>query len=96
MNKIIVSSKYFEKKLNLLKSKMQGDPIRVIGEKNILSFHPCDIQFDCELQNNFDLPLYARSVDRLLKILKLLDDQPIVISFDDSETFNVRIHECIV
>ncbi len=105
MNKIIFSSKTLLSTLNKIKEK-EGEmyisnPFRLIakdGEINFSSYktdqHITEIY--CEPKHNFDVPIYKSTADRLIKILQLLEDQPITISFDDSETFNVKIHECIV
>jgi len=42
------------------------------------------------------VPLYKSTIERLIKLLSLLDEQPITISFKDNELFNVSIHEAVV
>ncbi len=49
-----------------------------------------------ETKSDFSVRLYKPSIKRFIKILRLLDEQPLTIELCDSERFGIIIKEAIV
>jgi hypothetical protein len=47
-------------------------------------------------KKDFTVPLYYKTIERLKRLLMLIDEQPFNIELTDSETFNVKICEAYV
>ena len=96
-NKVIVSSLYLLRVMQYLKTKVTDEFIIATAKKdNNISFSGTDMKINCYCLNDFEVPLYKSTIERLIKLLSLLDEQPITISFKDNELFNVSIHEAVV
>lgn len=95
MNKIITNSRYFLKQLEVI-DKFQFVSVQMFASKKDTRLEFDIIKMDCECQNDFELPLYKKSITKLIKHLRLIEEQPITLQFTDSELFNVKICEMIV
>lgn len=94
MGKVIISSSHFLSVLLRVNDKVE-EIINVIGSGDCLIFKNIGIKAEC-LSDVFQIPLYKSTIRKLLKILMLLEDQPITLKFEDSEIFNVTILSAIV
>lgn len=97
MNKIITNSKYFLKQLTIVKNGFTGNAIEIIADKkkSVIAFGYL-VNSSVECQNDFTVNLYRKNIINLIKHLKLIEEQPITLQFEDSELFNVKICEMVV
>ena len=99
MNKVIFSSKFLLKKLSFLQHE-DCDEFTMIANQKVgaisISVEGEDITLFCEPQNDFELTLYSKSIDALVKILSAIEEQPVTLQFNDSENFNINIIEMTV
>lgn len=80
-----------------LLNRSEKQEFEMIGSKKSgLSIKDTDVFLDVHCQNDFELPLYRKTVNQFVKISSLLSDQPLTIKFDNSEIFNATIESLIV
>ena len=74
-----------------------GDDLEMIADKkeNTISFGYL-VNTGCYVMNNFSVKLYKNTIDRLIRHLWLIEQQPITLQFNDSGLFNVKICEMVV
>jgi len=93
MNKIIVSSTNFLARIRVIETTNYGS-WEMVASKEGLSIG--SFKFECHCQNDFKVTIYRRSLTKLIKILRQIEEQPITLQFEDSELFNIKICEMTI
>lgn len=62
----------------------------------VLTFGDDIESLNCEASNSFKCNLYKEPMFRLIRVLSVAEEQPVTLSFEDSETFNIKICELFI
>lgn len=93
-NKIIISSESLRRKLHEIQGATGFFPAesKFSGSKKGTSiFFNEAWLLPAEVYDDFEITLYRKPLEKLYEILKMVPNQPVTLSFEDSESFNIQI-----
>lgn len=95
MNRVIVSSLALKKFLERIPAN-GSEFVMLIASDGCIKIETTEIAIYCVPQASFEVMLYHTTIKRFLKHLLLFWDQPLTLSFDDSEGFGIKILEAYI